>query len=667
MPQQIKQRIHELKELLQNYNYAYYVLDNPSVPDETYDRLYRELEQLEQDYPHYLTLDSPTQKVGGQVLESFTKVQHDSPMLSLGNAFSYEELQEFDKRMKELCQEDIRYTCELKIDGLAVSLKYQDGILVQGATRGDGITGEDITHNIKTISSIPLRLQTPLTLEARGECFMPKQAFLDLNGQREEQGEAVFANPRNAAAGSLRQLDSKIAASRQLDMFLYAGQMDNVTSQVELLNALKQAGLKTNQETKLCQNIDEVWNFIEDMMQKRSNLAYDIDGVVVKVNDFNQRERIGFTNKAPKWAIAYKFPAEEATTVVLDIEWTLGRTGVVTPTAIMEPVFIAGSTVQRASLHNVDLILEKDIRIGDTVIIHKAGDIIPEVKLVDLNKRPTDSQPYSIPTHCPECHSHLVHLQDEVALRCINPHCSAQIRASLAHFVSRQAMNITGLGDKVSAKLFDAQLVQDVADLYTLTYDDLIGLDKIKDKSANKLLESIHASKKNSLERLLFGLGIRHVGVKQASELAKHFEQLEHLVSATQEELAKIEGVGVVVAESIQNYFDLPEVKRLLDKLKQAQVNFTYLGLSKENLDQKQTVFSGKTIVLTGKLEYLNRDQAIEYITNLGGKVTNSVSSKTDLVIAGEQAGSKLEKAQRLNIDIWDEAKLKEILEQNNM
>lgn len=662
MANQHEERLHELVEQLQQYSYEYYVLDQPSIDDATYDTLYHELVSLEKQYPELVRADSPTQRVGGEVLSGFEKVAHQTAMLSLGNAFSKEDLMAFDKRIKQDMSEPITYTCELKIDGLAISLRYEEGLLRIGATRGDGAIGEDITQNIKTIATVPLKLQQSLTLEARGECFMPKQSFEQLNAKRQEEGEAVFANPRNAAAGSLRQLDAKITAQRQLDLFVYGGDVPNVSTQLELLSALKAVGFKTNPYTKEANTIEDVWAYIQEMGQKRHELAYDIDGIVIKVNDFAQREAIGFTNKAPKWAIAYKFPAEEATTVIQDIEWTVGRTGVVTPTAIMAPVFVAGSTIQRASLHNADLIRQKDIRIGDTVVIHKAGDIIPEVKRVVLEERKHDVT-HAIPTQCPACESKLVHLKDEVALRCMNPNCSAQMTEAIKHFVSRGAMNISGLGDKVSQKLFDTQLITDVSDLYALTLAQLVQVDKIQEKSATKLVQSIEQSKSNSMEKLLFGLGIRHVGSKQALQLAQQFETMDALMSATKEQLLAIEGIGEVVAESLVTYFTLDEVQTLLHNLKQFGVNMTYLGKKRVDVAQEHTQFFGKTVVLTGKLTTLTRQEATELLLALGAKVTGSVSAKTDLLIAGEDAGSKLEKATKLSVPVITE---QEFMEQIN-
>lgn len=660
----VQQKIEQLKEQLQQHNYNYYVLDNPTITDADYDALYRQLEALEQQYPQFVTNDSPTQKVGDTVLTQFQKVTHQTPMLSLSNAFSKEELVAFDARIKATGIADVSYTAELKIDGLAISLTYEKGMLVRGATRGNGEVGEDITHNIRAIASIPLKLQQPITAEIRGECFMSKQAFVQLNTQKEENGEALFANPRNAAAGTMRQLDSRIVASRQLDAFLYAGTLSTVDTQVNLLAQLQQCGLKINPLTKQCQTIDDVWQFIEEMTTKRHALPYDIDGVVIKVNKIADRDKIGYTNKAPKWAIAYKFPAEEVETVIHDIEWTVGRTGVVTPTAIMAPVFLAGSTVQRASLHNKDIIIEKDIRLGDTVVIHKAGDIIPEVKYVITEKRLSTSQPYSLPTFCPSCKNALTYLDKEVAIRCENIQCTAKIKETIAHFVSRQAMNIVGLGDKFSEKILQANLVKNVADLYTLTLEQLLRLDKVQEKSAQKLLRAIEISKTNSLEQLLFGLGIRHVGQKQAQQLAKQFHHMDALMLADEQTLSQIEGVGEIVAKSIVNYFALDSVQQLISQLKRVNVNMFYNKVEQEVVSD-QSPFFNKTIVLTGKLTILTRSQATQAIESLGGTVTNSISKKTDLLIAGIDAGSKLTKATQLNIPIWNEEQFVTVLNES--
>ncbi|BDG48964.1 MULTISPECIES: NAD-dependent DNA ligase LigA [Parageobacillus] len=661
-------RIEELRELLNKYNYEYYVLDRPSVPDSEYDRLMQELIALEEQYPDLKTKDSPSQRVGGQALDAFQKVEHRTPMLSLANAFNEGDLRDFDRRVRQEVGDDVAYVCELKIDGLAVSVRYEDGYFVQGATRGDGVTGEDITENLKTIRSLPLRLNEPVTLEARGEAYMPKASFERLNEQRRQRGEELFANPRNAAAGSLRQLDPKIAASRHLDLFVYGlanAEELGIASHSAALDYLQQLGFKTNPERRRCANIDEVMQFVNEWQEKRPQLPYEIDGIVIKVDSFAQQEQLGATAKSPRWAIAYKFPAEEVVTKLIDIELNVGRTGVVTPTAILEPVRVAGTTVQRATLHNEDFIREKDIRIGDSVIIKKAGDIIPEVVNVVPDRRTGEEVPFVMPTHCPECASELVRLEGEVALRCINPKCPAQIREGLIHFVSRQAMNIEGLGEKVISQLFREGLIHDVADIYRLTKEQLIDLERMGEKSATNLLHAIEASKQNSLERLLFGLGIRHVGAKAAKVLAEHFETMDRLQNATKEELMAIHEIGEKMADSIVTYFAKPEVKELLNELRAYGVNMEYKGPKTPKPGDVHSYFAGKTIVLTGKLESLSRNEAKEKIEQLGGKVTGSVSKNTDLVIAGADAGSKLAKAQQLNIEIWDETRFLQEIEQN--
>lgn len=661
-----KQRVFDLRTLLDKYSYEYYVKDKPSIPDADYDKLYHELVALEEEFPDLISNDSPTQRVGGTILPGFEKVVHEVPMLSLGNAFNEGDLLDFDRRIKKLTDKPFSYICELKIDGLAVSLKYEKGKLVRAATRGDGTVGENVTQNIRTVKSVPLRLKNAYSIEVRGECYMPKDSFIKLNQDREENGEAIFANPRNAAAGGLRNLDTKETAKRNLNTFLYTvGDFGELTaiSQEDALHQLDELGLRTNQDRKVFQTIEEVWAYTQEFQEKRTALPYEIDGIVIKVNEFDVQKEVGFTVKAPRWAIAYKFPAEEAHTVIRDIEWSVGRTGVVTPTAIMDPVQLAGTTVQRASLHNEDLIHERDIRLLDTVVVHKAGDIIPEVTRVVLDERPEESQAYLIPTHCPACDSELIHLEEEVALRCMNPKCPAQITEGLSHFVSRNAMNIDGLGIKVLLQMFEKEMVHDVADLYTLTFDQLVTLDKIKEKSANNLLTAIDASRSNSLERLLFGLGIRHVGAKAAKLIAERFETIEAVQQAEKEAIIAIEGIGEIIADSVVAYFSLPEVTELIQELKNSQVNMTYLGKKKEEVAIVDSYFNGKTIVLTGKLTHFTREEAKERIENLGGNVTGSVSKKTDLVVAGEEAGSKLAKAESLNILVWDEDQLLEALE----
>ncbi|WHY98022.1 NAD-dependent DNA ligase LigA [Peribacillus simplex] len=663
--QAAEKKVLELQTLLNQYSYEYYVMDQPSVPDAEYDRLLRELIEYEEKFPELQTADSPTQRVGGAILDMFEKVGHTTPMLSLGNAFNESDLRDFDRKVRQSVGDDFSYVCELKIDGLAVTLQYENGYFIRGATRGDGTIGEDITANLKTIKSIPLKLREPVALEVRGEAFMPKKSFESLNKAKEERGEEPFANPRNAAAGSLRQLDPKLAAKRNLDIFLYAiadfGET-GVRSHSEGLDLLDRLGFKTNRERKTCSNIEEVIAYIVEWTEQRPNLAYDIDGIVVKVDSLEQQDELGFTAKSPRWAIAYKFPAEEVITTLRDIELNVGRTGVLTPTAVLDPVRVAGTTVQRASLHNEDLIREKDIRIGDQVVVKKAGDIIPEVVNVLAERRTGEEVEFKMPTECPECNSELVRLEGEVALRCINPKCPAQIREGLIHFVSRTAMNIDSLGEKVISLLFKEQLIQDVADIYKLTYDQLIALERMGDKSVNKLLQAIEASKTNSLEKLLFGLGIRHVGSKAAKTLAREFGTMEALSKASREDLTAINEIGDKMADSIVAYFELEEVHALLNELEAAGVNLTFKGPRAVAIEEIDSAFAGKTVVLTGKLHQLTRNEAKEKLEALGANVAGSVSKKTDLVIAGEDAGSKLEKAESLGVMVWDEERLIEEL-----
>ncbi|MDR7074308.1 NAD-dependent DNA ligase LigA [Fictibacillus barbaricus] len=656
-----KERILELRELLEKYNYEYHVLDKPSVPDSEYDQLLKELIELENNHPELHDEHSPTVRVGGAVLDFFEKVEHTVPMLSLGNAFNDQDLRDFDRRVREGVGDNVTYVAELKIDGLAVSLTYEDGRFIRGATRGDGTIGEDITNNLKTIRSIPFKLKENVMLEVRGEAFMPKKSFQKLNEKREEEGQELFANPRNAAAGSLRQLDPKIAASRNLDIFLYGvGELEghSVDSHDESLNYLSNLGFKTNPEWKKCGNIDEVIDFVNGWQEKRPDLPYEIDGIVIKVNSLYQQEELGFTAKNPRWAIAYKFPAEEVVTKLEGIELNVGRTGVVTPTALLQPVLVAGTTVKRASLHNEDLIREKDIKIGDYVVVKKAGDIIPEVVNVITERRTGDETDFHMPTECPECESQLERLDGEVALRCLNPQCPAQIREGFIHFVSRNAMNIDGLGEKVVAQLFKEKLINNVADLYKLDRDKLLELERMGEKSADNLLAAIEKSKDNSLERLLFGLGIRHVGAKAAKTVAQRFETMEALMNAEKEELLAVEEIGEKMAESIVLYFSKPEVKELMDELRKLGVNMTYKGPKLVKAEDLDTPFAGKTVVLTGKLSILTRNDAKEKLERLGAKVTGSVSKNTDMLIAGEDAGSKLDKAKSLGIEVWDEQQL---------
>lgn len=646
----------ELVELLNRYAYEYYTKDAPSVSDSEYDQLYRELVELETAHPDEILPESPTHRVGGMVLKGFTKYQHQYPLYSLQDAFSREELEAFDQRVRKEFP-SISYVCELKIDGLSISLTYENGVLVTGATRGDGSVGEDITENLKRVKDIPLVLPEPVNITVRGECYMPRASFDRVNQIRQENGEPEFANPRNAAAGTLRQLDTKIVAKRNLATFLYQEvSPTDQSSQEGVLEKLARLGFVVNQERVLAEDMEQIWDFIQKVAQLREDLPYDIDGIVIKVNDLAVQEELGFTVKAPKWAVAYKFPAEEKEAKILSVDWTVGRTGVVTPTANLTPVQLAGTTVSRATLHNVDYIAEKDIHQDDTVIVYKAGDIIPAVLRVVKDKRVSD-QALAIPTQCPSCQSELLHFEDEVALRCINPLCPAQMKEGLNHFASRDAMNITGLGPAVVEKLFAAQLVEDVAGIYRLTVEDLLTLEGFKEKSAEKLYEAIQASKENSAEKLLFGLGIRHVGSKVSQILLQEFHDLDQLATADPERIASIDSLGMVVAESLKRYFAQEGSKRLLQELKEASVNMAYLG-EKVAAD---AALSGMTVVLTGKLERLTRSEAKAKLESLGAKVTGSVSKKTDLVVAGSDAGSKLTKAQELGIQVEDEAWLESL------
>ncbi|WP_126425143.1 NAD-dependent DNA ligase LigA [Brevibacillus marinus] len=663
-----ERRIAELREQIEYHNRLYYVEDRPEITDQEYDQLMRELQDLEDLYPDLITPDSPTQRVGGEPLPYFTKVEHKVPMLSLGNAFTEQDVRDFDRRVRQgVGGQPVRYVCELKIDGLAISLRYENGLFVQGATRGDGTTGEDITQNLKTIRSIPLRLRKPLTIEVRGEAFMPKQAFEKLNQERAAKGEPLFANPRNSAAGSLRQLDPKIAASRSLDTFIYGiGELEGetVSSHSEGLALLEQLGFKVNPERRVFDDIEELIRFIDSWAQKRPTLPYEIDGMVIKVDSYAQQQELGFTAKSPRWAVAYKFPAEEAITILEGIEVSVGRTGAVTPTALLKPVSLAGTTVKRASLHNEEIIREKGLLLGDHVVVKKAGDIIPEIVAVLPERRTGAERPFHMPTHCPECGSKLIRFEEEVALRCINPDCPALIREGIIHFVSRPAMNIEGLGEKVVAQLYEQGLIASVADLYYLHQrrDELLNLERMGEKSVDNLLQAIEASKQNSLERLIFGLGIRLVGAKAARVLAEEFGHLDALREATREQLMAIDEIGPKMADSILAYFALPQVAELIERLRAAGVNFSYKGVRVEAGDHLP--LAGKTVVLTGTLSTMTRQEAEQKIAQLGGKTTGSVSKKTDLLIAGEKAGSKLEKAEKLGIEVIDEAAFLRLLGQ---
>ncbi|WP_145411861.1 NAD-dependent DNA ligase LigA [Staphylococcus haemolyticus] len=652
----IKSRVNELHDLLNQYGYEYYVQDNPSVPDSEYDKLLRELIDIEEAHPEFKSPDSPTVRVGGEVQSSFEKVNHDTPMLSLGNAFNEQELRRFDQRIREQVG-SVEYMCELKIDGLAVSLKYVEGRFVQGLTRGDGTTGEDITENLRTIHAIPLKINEPLSFEVRGEAYMPRSSFIRLNEEKEKNEEQPFANPRNAAAGSLRQLDPKLAAKRKLSVFLYSVNdfTDfDATTQSGALDELDRLGFKTNHERMRVGDIEGVLEYIEKWTKQREQLSYDIDGIVIKVNDIEQQDEMGYTQKSPRWAIAYKFPAEEVVTTLQDIELSIGRTGVVTPTAILDPVRVAGTTVSRASLHNEDLIHERDIRIGDSVVVKKAGDIIPEVVKSITERRSEGTLPYSMPTHCPSCDHELVRIEGEVALRCINPKCQAQLVEGLIHFVSRQAMNIDGLGTKIIQQLYHHNVINDVADIFYLTEDDLLPLERMGSKKVENLLKAIEDAKANSLEHLLFGLGIRHLGVKASQVLAEKYETMDRLLEVTEEELISIHDIGDKLAQSVVTYLENEDIKALIEKLKYKNVNMVYNGIKTSDIEGHPD-FKNKTIVLTGKLQQLTRKEASAWLELQGAKVTSSVTKKTDLVIAGEDAGSKLTKAEKFGTEIWTE------------
>lgn len=655
--QETQERIQALTEILIQYGHEYYVLDRPTVSDAVYDKTYHELRKLEEQFPELISASSPTQRVGAEPSTAFQKVPHAVPMLSLGNAFNEEDLKDFAHRVTKDADGPVEFICELKIDGLAISLIYENGEFTRGATRGDGTIGEDITINLRTIRSIPLTIKETETIEVRGEAFMPRKSFLALNETRQEKEEVLFANPRNAAAGSLRQLDPKIAASRNLDVFLFGygeWEAENLATHSERLDYLEKLGFKVNPERRKCTTIDEVIEYVDHWTMNRSQLNYEIDGIVIKVNHLGQQEKLGFTARNPRWAIAYKFPAEEAITVLRDVELSIGRTGVVTPTAILDPILIDGSTVQRATLHNEDFIRDNDFRIGDTVVIKKAGDIIPKVVKVIKEERTGKEEEFHMPTKCPVCSSDLVRLKEEVALRCMNPNCPAQLQEGLIHFVSRNAMNIAGLGEKVVQQLFKEELVHTIADLYRLERDKLLTLERMGEKSVENLLNAIDGSKKNSLEKLLFGLGIRHIGEKAAQILAVNFLTMDKLQDATFEELVVIDEIGDIMADSIVQYFSEDKVIDLLNELKELNLNMDYTG-PRPTEQVVETIFTDKTVVITGKMESYTRKEIQEIIEANGGSVTGSVSGNTDLVIAGEAAGSKYDRAVEREIEIWTE------------
>lgn len=655
------QRIDEIRQTLNRYSYEYYVLDQPTVPDATYDQLLRELTELETEHPELITPDSPTQRVGAAPLEAFEKVTHDLPMLSLGNVFDETEIREWVARIERSLGRSTTYVAELKFDGLAISLKYEDGRFVRGATRGDGTVGENITQNLRTIKALPLRLQAEETVEVRGEAYMPKQSFERLNEDRASREETLFANPRNAAAGSLRQLDSSITASRNLSLFVYGVGVNTLTarSHSEAMAQLASLGLPTNQHMQTCETVEEILAYIAHWTEARASLPYEIDGIVLKVDRYDDQEELGFTAKSPRFATAYKFAAEEVMTTVEDVDFSVGRTGKVTPRARFAPVVVAGSTVTYATLHNADFIAEKDIRLQDSVIIKKAGDVIPAVVQVVTAERTGEETPIVFPTHCPACQSELVRLEGEVDIRCVSPECPAQLMEGIIHFVSRQAMNIDGLGEKVVRQLYDHEAIRTIADLYRLDREELLTFDRMGETSVDKLLAAIEASKQNSVERLLFGLGIRLVGQKAAYLLAERFDSLAGIAATSYDEIVAIDGIGGKIADSIVKYFEHPEAQALIRDLEQLGVNQRFLG---ERVDQTNAPLGGKTIVLTGTLESLKRSEAGKRLEALGADVTGSVSKKTDVLVAGEKAGSKLTKAESLGIEIWDEARLLEEL-----
>lgn len=653
--EEAKQEVRQLRAQLDQWAKAYYEQDAPVVEDHVYDEKYARLLELEAAYPELKSADSITQRVGGEVNSDLPKVEHPVPMLSMGDVFSKEELAEFDQRVQKAIGHPVAYNVELKIDGLSLSLEYEEGRLKRASTRGNGQVGEDVTKNVKYIKDVPQKLPKAITTEVRGECYMSKEAFAKLNQERDEAGESIFANPRNAAAGSLRQLDPKVTKKRQLSTFIYTwiNPPAGIDSQHQAIGEMAKLGFHTNENGRRLENLADVYDYIDEFTKKRDSLPYVIDGIVLKVDDLALQADLGNTVKVPRWEIAYKFPPEEEETVVREIEWTVGRTGVVTPTAVMDPVQLAGTTVARASLHNPDLLAKLDIRLGDTVKLHKAGDIIPEISEVVLSKRPKDSVPYEVPTKCPSCGEDLVHLDKEVALRCINPSCPAQVEEGITHFASRQAMNIAGLGPKIVKQLIAKDLVHNVADLYYLTADDLSQLDHFKEKSINNLLAAIDQSRKNSVELVLFGLGIDNVGGKAAQLIARKFKNMSKIASASVQELTAIDTIGITIAESLTAYFQQEEAKKLLARLEEAGVNMDYLGEDGEAADN---FFKGKTVVLTGKLAHYSRAEFTKKLQALGAKVTGSVSKKTDCLVYGEDAGSKLAKAEALDIPRLTEA-----------
>lgn len=661
----IKKRVEELTNILNDANYKYYVLDEPTITDQEYDKYLRELEELEQKYKEYARDDSPTKRVGGEVLDSFKKVTHKIPMMSLSDVFSESEVVNFDERIKK---EGIRpqYVCELKIDGLSVSLLYEHGKLVRAATRGDGVVGEDITHNVKTIKSVPLTLNEDIDIEVRGEIYMSKKSLEKVNLERIKNGEKPLQNARNGAAGSIRQLDSKVAAKRGLDVWIYhlPNPLDyGIHTHYEALEFMKKLGFKTNPNNRLVNNINEVLEFISEKNAERKSLPYDIDGIVIKVNNIDQQQELGFTAKYPKWATAYKFPAEEVLTRLNDIIFTVGRTGQITPNAVLDPVIVMGSTIARATLHNENYIKEKDLRIGDIVSIRKAGDVIPEVVEVKKERRTGNEKNFEMIHNCPICGTTLVKKEGQVDYFCLNEHCPTRKIESLIHFAERDAMNIDGLGEKIMEDFFNFSFIRTIPDIYLLQThrEDLTRLEGYGEKSVTKLLEAIEKSKSNSLEKLLFGLGIPHVGSKTAKIIASHYHNIDNIIKATLEDLSSINDIGEIIAKSIVDYFQKEDNKIIIERLKQYGINMNYLG---QKIIKDET-FYGKTFVLTGTMTEYKRDEAKNLIENYGGKTSSSVSKKTDVVIAGAEPGSKYDKAVELGITIWSEEDFKKNIEES--
>ena len=676
MSSEVKHKIIQLREQLQKAGYAYYVLDNPIMEDTIYDRLYRQLQDLEAEYPELITPDSPTQRVGDKPADRFNSVKHNIPLYSLENAFNSEELAKWETRWQKQLEEvpeKYSYVCELKIDGSAIALTYENGILVRGTTRGDGVTGEEITQNIKTIRTIPLKLKLnnpPARVEVRGEAFLPLDVFEEINQERNKSAEALFANPRNAAAGTLRQLDSKIVAQRKLNFFAYTLHIVNegntgVDSQWNSLSLLQSMGFLVNPNRKLCNSLAEVETYFNEWDTRRKTLPYMTDGVVVKLNDYQLQQQLGFTNKFPRWAIALKYPAEESPTVVKDIIVNVGRTGAVTPMAIMQPVQLAGTTVQRATLHNSDRVAQLDIRVGDTVIIRKAGEIIPEVVKVLPDLRPSDTVPYQMPTECPECNSTLVRPENEAVTRCINISCPAILRGSIIHWSSRNALDIRGLGERIAILLIENNLVTSVASLYDLTIEQIASLERMGTKSAENLVKAIAESKSQSFDRILYGLGIRYVGSTNAKILTQSFPTIEALSQASFEVIESVYGIGEEIAQSVFEWVRVPDNQALIEALQTAGLKFATEDVdNQDNSDLSNQIFFEKTFVITGTLPSLKRDDAKKLIERAGGKVTGSISKKTDYLLLGENAGSKLTKAEKLGIDKLNESEFLKLLNQ---